>query len=234
MMEMHSEGRPRSGSGAAGHDARVLAYVLRRLLRGDAPGPAEIGAELAIAPEEAEAALARLHTAGAIDLVDGVLRTAYPLSAVPTRHRLQVGSAAAYANCAVDALAVPFLVDEPVGIESACAQCGEPITLRMRGGTVLAAEPPAPTVWYAAAECCEAGPAVLTRCPYINFFCDTAHAAAWAQAHPERRGAVLALTGAVASARERFASVARAARGGAVALADLSRPRGSNARNSSE
>jgi len=202
----------------------VLASVLRGLLRGEVPSPTRIGPGTGLAPAEVEAALTRLHTAGAVYLADGRIRAAYPLSGVPTRHRLSIGRATTYVNCAIDALGVPFMVDEPVRIESECAQCGRPVAVQMRGDAVLAADPAAPVVLYVApGGCCEAGPAVLTRCPYINFFCDDEHATRWQASHPERPVSVLRFTEAVAQARERFDMVIRLARGEDVPPAAFSR-----------
>jgi hypothetical protein len=205
-------------------DARVLASVLRRLLRGEALGSMRLGLGTGLAPAEVEAALTRLHAAGAIYLAEEMIRAAYPLSGVPTRHRLSIGSATVYANCAMDALAVPFMVDEPVGIESECAQCGGPVAVPMRGDRVLATEPAAPVVLYVAPrDCCEAGPAVLTRCPYINFFCGEEHAVRWRTAHPDRPGRVLQFAEAIGQARERFDVVIRLVRDGDVSPAVFSR-----------
>src|SRR5579884_3814195 len=160
---MHSEGRPVSGPDTVSDDARVLACVLRRLLRGDAPSPAQIGAELDLAPGKTEAVLARLHAAGVIDLVDGALRAAYPLSAVPTRHRLRIGSATAYANCAVDALAVPAMVAEPVAIESTCPQCGASIVVRTHGERLLSVRPEGAVVYLVSEACGARAGAVRAR-----------------------------------------------------------------------
>lgn len=172
---------------------------------------------------EAEAALARLAEVGALYLADGTVVAAYPISGVPTRHRLSLSGSIAYANCAVDALAVPSMVDEPVDIDSGCADCGAAITVRMNGARTVAAHPQSTVVFYLARDCCEPGPAVLTRCPDINFFCEADHAARWQAAHPERSGTVLDLAQAAVRARERFSPVICVFRGGGVPLEELSR-----------
>ncbi len=214
---------PVAATDTASQDARVLAAVLRRLLRGGTVSPASLDPGTGFTQAEAEVALARLEAAGALYMADGAVRAAYPLSGVPTRHRLEMGGTTAYANCAMDALGVPSMVDRPVSVESACAQWGEPVLVRMSGDRVLAARPAAPVVLYVAPECCEPGPAILTRCPYINFFCGDEHAARWQAAHPERPGRVLPLAEAVTQARERFAFVSRLVRGGGgVSLAAFS------------
>jgi hypothetical protein len=183
-----------------------------------------LGPGTGLTPAEVEAALIRLHAAGALYLADGMIKAAYPLSGVPTRHRLTIGRTTAYANCALDALAAPFMVNEPVRIESECAHCGRSVTVQMRGDQVAAAEPAAPMVFcVAAGDCGEAGPAVLTRCPYINFVCGAEHAAGWQTAHAERPGRALQLTEAITLARERFDGVIRLLRGESVPPAALFR-----------
>ena len=183
---------------------RVRRVTLERLLRGEPVNLTSLSASTGLAEADVEAALAALHAAGAVYQVDGAFVAAYPLSGVPTRHRLSIGATTAYANCAIDALAVPFMVDELVSIASDCAECVAAITVRMRGERVLAAAPESMVVFYVARDCCEAGPAVLTRCPHINFFCSPEHASRWLVAHPERSGPVLGLPEAIARARERF------------------------------
>ncbi len=186
---------------------RVRKAVLRRLLQGEPADLAALSTSTRLSPEEVARALPKLSELGAIHVMDGVLIAAYPLSGVPTRHRIRRDGATIYANCAVDALAVPFMVDETVAIESDCMFCGEAITMQLSGDRILAAHPESLVVFHVARDCCEAGPAVLTRCPHINFFCETDHAGRWLAGNPGRLGDVLSLPQAVARARERFASI---------------------------
>jgi Alkylmercury lyase len=187
-------------------ELRVRKALLRRLLRGQPADLAALIASTRLHPHEVAQALSGLSERGAVHVVDGVLIAAYPLSGVATRHRVRRNGTIIYANCAIDALAVPFMVDELVSIESDCAHCGTATTLRMNGDRVLAAHPKSLVVFHVARDCCEAGPTVLTRCPHINFFCGTDHAARWLAGNPGRSGDVLSLPQAVARARERFAS----------------------------
>jgi hypothetical protein len=194
-------------------EVRVRKALLRRLLQVEPADLAPLSASTRLRPEEVAQALAKLSEAGAIHVRDGVLTAAYPLSKVPTRHRIRRDRTIIYANCAIDALAVPFMVDEIVSIESDCAHCGETMTMQLSGDRILAAHPESLVVFYVARDCCEAGPAVLTRCPYINFFCGPDHADRWRADNPGWWGDLLALPQAVARARERFASTISLVRG---------------------
>ncbi len=185
-------------------EAQVQVAVLKRLLRGEPVDPVSLSAATGFTGTVVSAALATLHAAGALYLADGMVIAAYPLSAVPTRHRLRIGRSVIYANCAVDALAVPSMADGRVDIESECAACGKAITIQMIGEHILASQPEAPVLFHVTRGSNEAGPAVLTRCPQINFFCSAEHAERWRAAHPEVDGAVLTLPQGVARAREIF------------------------------
>ncbi len=73
-MEAHREGGSVAAQRVMVDDARVLASVLRRLLRGEVPSPTRIGLGISLTPAEVEAALTRLHTAGAVYMADGMVR----------------------------------------------------------------------------------------------------------------------------------------------------------------
>lgn len=163
-------------------------------------------------PGEVAAALTALHEAGAVYVRDGAIIAAYPFSIPPTAHRVIIGELTVYANCAVDALAVPPMVDEAAEIASPCGRCGGPVTVAMHGDRVLGSRPAAPAVFYVGKECCAAGPAVLTRCPHIQFFCGRDHVAQWLNVHPELRGAVYDLAAAAAFASRHFSEAIRAVR----------------------
>lgn len=188
---------------AAGAESVRVAVVMHAL-QGRRATTQSLGAATGMRPDDVAAALSALHEAGALYLRDGAVVAAYPFSLVPTPHRVTIGDVTAYANCAVDALAVPPMADEPGRIASVCGSCGTAITVAMRGGRLLRHEPAAPVVFYPEKECCAPGPSVLTRCPHIQFFCSRDHALRWQEAHPELRGDVLDLAAAAAFAREHF------------------------------
>ncbi len=94
----------------------------------------------------------------------------------------------------------------------------------MSAERVVKVRPAAPVALYVAhTDCCEAGQAVLTRCPSINFFCGDEHATRWQAVHPELRGRVFQLAEAIARSRERFALIICLVRGDDVPSAAFSR-----------
>ena len=195
-------------------DGRVHTAILRAALRGRAVTRKSLAAATGLTDDDIKAAFAALHETGAIYLRDEAVIAAYPFSLVPTRHRVTIARVTAYANCAIDALAVPPMADEPADLLSACGHCGAPVTVTMRNARILESQPAAPVVFYVDRDCCAPGPAVLTRCPHILFFCGRDHAGQWQEAHPEHRGAVLDLAGAAAFASRHFEKAIRAARAG--------------------
>ena len=183
--------------------------ALSRLLRGELVDPGSLSVATDLAIGTVVEALARLDASGAIHLSNGTVAAAYPLSATPTRHRILHGGTTAYANCAIDALAVPSMVEGAATVESHCAHCDRGITVQMRGEDILASHPEAPVVFHVERDCCEPGPTVLVRCPHINFFCGSDHAGRWRAENAGMTGETLTLRQAVTRAREVFAPVIR-------------------------
>jgi mercuric reductase len=193
-------------------DERVWTAILRHALHAQPVTLESLAAATGLTPGDVATALVALHETGAIYLRDRAVIAAYPFSLVPTRHGVAIAGASAYANCAVDALAVPPMVDEPARVSSTCGHCGAPVAVTMRGDRILETQPQAPVIFYLDTDCCAPGPAVLTRCPHIQFFCDRVHAGRWQEAHPEHRGTVLDVADAAAFASQHFSAAVRAVR----------------------
>lgn len=195
-------------------DDRVRTAILRHALHAQPVDLESLAAAVGVIPKDVEEALGTLQEAGAIHLRDGAVVAAYPFSLVPTPHGVTIAGVMAYANCAVDALAVPPMADEAAQVSSTCGHCGAPVTVTMRGDRILESKPAAPVVFYPDRDCCNPGPAVLTRCPHILFFCGRDHAARWQEVRFELRGSVLSLADAAAFASRHFDTTIRAVREG--------------------
>ena len=91
--------------------------------------------EDAAAPSGAAQALAELADGDFLCLDDaGRITAAYPFSALPTAHRVQIaGGASAYAMCAIDALGIAPMLDGKAVIQSADPSTGQPITVSLDG-----------------------------------------------------------------------------------------------------
>ena len=106
---------------------------------GNTASPAETAAALGLAEDEVAAAYRRLHDAHALVLHPGSMeiRMLNPFSAVETPHRVGAGGRSWFANCAWDALGIPAALHTDGAVESTCADCGEPLQLEVRDGTLV-------------------------------------------------------------------------------------------------
>jgi hypothetical protein len=185
----------RAGRGRAAPAERGLRAVHQAVLRsfvhtGTAPGMPSLAKHAT--PFEVSQVLAELADGDFLCLDQaGQITAAYPVSAVPTRHRVQIsGEATVFAMCAIDALGISAMTGRPVVIESADPSTGEPVTVHADGAT--STWNPAIAVVYVGrtgGQC--AGPSASVCCGYMNFFATRAAASAWAASHPEITGGIL-------------------------------------------
>lgn len=195
----------RAGAGRVAPVAGGLRAVHQRVLRamadtGVAPQPAELARAAAPYGVSAEQVLAELHAADFLRLdAAGQIRAAYPFSAVPTPHRVQiVGGPQVFAMCAIDALGVAAMLGRDVHVTSTDPLDGCPVTVEVCA-TGQARWTPASSVVFAgqqaACDSCPPAPtpgsAAEVCCGYVNFFADPADAHAWAEDHPQVHGQVL-------------------------------------------
>jgi alkylmercury lyase len=68
------------------------------------------------------------------------------LALIQTPHRLRVGGRDLFAFCAMDALYLPFLLGERIGIESTCPTTGQPIALSVSTEGLSDVSPPGAVV----------------------------------------------------------------------------------------
>ena len=190
------------------------AEAVRRYILGQYPqlGRAPIRQEIATAlafesPEKVEAILERLDELDLlyVDPESREVRVAYPFSSVPTRHRVRFPDWAdarpVYAQCAGDALGIPFMLRRDVFIESSCAQCDTTITIMVQNGAIVTAHPPTTLMW---AGTTWAGHAATSVCPTINFFCSADHTLAWQRDQRNAAGHLLSLGEALYAGKRIF------------------------------
>ncbi len=112
---------------------RNLTYGLF-VRHGRAPTAGEVAAEAGMERDEVRAAWRRLHDLHAVvlDPDSGELLMANPFSAVETPYRVHAAGRRWYANCAWDAFGICAALQVDGRIETACADCGEPLTVEVR------------------------------------------------------------------------------------------------------
>lgn len=119
---------------------RNLTY-LQFVALGRAPSVFEVGSEAGLDVAHVRAGWRRLHDMHALvlDPAKFELRMANPFSAIPTPHRVQADGRWWYANCAWDAFGILGALHSDGLIQTACPDCGEPITVE-----VVSEKPDAP------------------------------------------------------------------------------------------
>jgi hypothetical protein len=119
-------------------DRKVRLAVYRHFAAaGTAPGPDELATAVGAAEPDVEASLRRLSEAHLLVLhPDGAPRIwmAQPFSAVPTAFRVEAGGRSYFGNCIWDALGIPALLAADGVVSTGCADCGEPLELRVTAG----------------------------------------------------------------------------------------------------
>jgi hypothetical protein len=163
--------------------------ILRHFIEtGQVSTAATLTMSLARSPIEVETMLTELAAKCLYrDPSGGEILAAYPFSARPTPHRLHLlNDQEIYAMCAIDALGVSAMLDQPVTIRSSCAHCGLPVSLEVQGERVVTIQPSSIVIWYQAAE--ESCIPATAKCPGINFFCQAAHRVEWSKAHFDSNG----------------------------------------------
>lgn len=189
----------------------VRRYVLLRFAEtGQPPELADLQREFQLGSvEEASAILRKLDGADLIVYQPTAVRiiAAYPFSAEPTAHQVEIGRRVLHALCAIDALGIPSMLDASAVIRSQCFWCHAPVEVRVHNGRVAQHQPTALIVWYPEKESCDC--VATSRCVLINFFCSADDLAAWREANPDERGIALTLEEALEAGRIIFGNLLR-------------------------
>jgi mercuric ion transport protein len=175
----------------------VRRYILAQYpLQGRAPTVQEISRALGLTPDGTKTILQRLHAWDMLSLEpeSSMIRLAYPFSSVATPHVVNFDrwseAKPVYAQCAIDALGMPFMLRRDLSITSSCASCAKTIAITVRDQTIVAHSPSDTVVW---AGTIQEGPVAASACPAINFFCSAAHVDGWLQRQPNPAGSVIDL-----------------------------------------
>lgn len=121
-------------------DTAVRVELYRQLIEsGATPSASAVAAGLNMSAEAATASFARLGAGRAIVLEPGDpsrVRMANPFSAVPTPFVVTAGGKQFWGNCIWDSLGIPACLGTDATIACSCGDCGEPMTVGVRNGTV--------------------------------------------------------------------------------------------------
>jgi hypothetical protein len=187
---------------------RVERAVLRAILdafatTGQPSGRVELDRVAQRLRSAAGPVLERLHEADTIRLgSDGEVRVAYPFSAMPTHHLVQLATGTqAHAMCAIDALGMPAMLGVDAVITTTDPVSDAPITVTVADGE--STWDPATAVVFVGARA-GSGPSADTCCDYLNIFTNRESAHAWTRAHPDVAGEIVDRAEAERLGREIF------------------------------
>ncbi|WP_432008839.1 alkylmercury lyase family protein [Streptomyces bacillaris] len=119
----------------------------------------------------------------------GHVQAAYPFSAIPTEHVVQIADGpAVWSMCAIDALGIPVMLDTAAVITSTDPLTGEKIRVEFTDGKTTW-QPTTAVVYFGARP--GSGPAAAVCCSYLRFFTTRATAEQWSGRQADLSGAVL-------------------------------------------
>jgi hypothetical protein len=124
---------------------RLRSALLEHIVATQAPAHfAAAGAALGWpAARTAEAAAGMVAKKLAVLDAEGRVQFAYPVSALPTAHRVTLADGRSlYAMCAIDALGCCFTFHQPLQVAAVCQLCSAPIAIAVRGIDEVTAQPP--------------------------------------------------------------------------------------------
>lgn len=122
-------------------EAAVKLHIYETIARTTrAPTAVEVGAATGSPVADVEEALENLFRKRLLVLEPGTsrIRMAPPFSAVETPFRVVVNGKSYFANCVWDALGVAAALHRDADVEARCGDCGETMSLQVRGGEPIA------------------------------------------------------------------------------------------------
>lgn len=117
------------------------------------------------------------------------IKCSYPFSTRETLHEVEMEGIRVYCNCAIDALAVPFIVDTTIMIHSRCGFSGEPLLVKIEDKKIVSRTHRDIWVWNSFYRC---GRLADSCCKKVLFF-TLDNLDKWAKIHPEEKGEKLTL-----------------------------------------
>ena len=182
-------------------------WILRRFAARGRPSSTQVREEAERLGTNVERALESLAREDLVHLgTDGEIAVAYPFSGRPTAHSVHFESGnEVAAMCAIDALGMAPMFDEPIEITSRDPLTGDEIRVRLAADGGGAWQPESAVVVAGALDrgqdsCCGC-------CPVLNFFTSTDTAERWLEGHSEVRGHVVSMPDAIAAGRAVFGGV---------------------------
>jgi hypothetical protein len=178
-------------------DRDVRKYVFEYFRsNGIPPITGQIAEQLNISPDSAELALRRLDEEHHLKLVPRTSRIlmAFPFSAIATPYRVSVKDGHRYyANCAWDAVAFHVMLGTPIGIDSYCHDCAQPVHLELEEGVLQNASRDPPILYFGLPAAQWWTDIVYTCGATMVFFASEAHLNRWLLKDPSSVGEMISV-----------------------------------------
>jgi hypothetical protein len=189
---------PKRLAGLGPAERRLYEFMLRRFADGEVPSPAEVASL-----DETGEAIRMLVERDLVGLGRrNEVALAYPFSARPTRHRVELADGRRYwAMCAIDALGIPYLANHSGAVHASEPNSDRAISVEIDPDAPSPGWTPAEAVVVAASS--GSGCVSGCACPHINLFASSAAAERYL-ATPGLRGTILTVPEATDAGRELF------------------------------
>lgn len=181
--------------------------ILRRFATSGRPSVQQLREEAERLGGDADRLLAAFHREDLVHLGrDGEIAVAYPFSGRPTAHRVRFRTGHEVdAMCAIDALGIVPMFDEPVEITSRDPVADDEISVCLAPGGDGAWQPESAVV--VAGVVAGAQDACSGCCDVLNFFASSESAERWIAGHPEVAGRLISIPTSIAAGRAVFGDV---------------------------
>ncbi len=204
---------PSSKLGAArsarlsGPERELYFWILRRFATHGRPSVEETRTAAGQLGLEVDGALKSLAREDLVHVErSGEIAVAYPFSGHPTAHRVRFPSGnETHAMCAIDALGIAPMFDQPITVDSLDPLSGAEIRVRVT--------PDGGGHWWPEPAVVVAGAIARQRdscqscCPVLNFFASAGNAERWLDERPAVRGEVISIPEAILAGRAVFGNV---------------------------
>jgi hypothetical protein len=190
----------------SGEELALYRWVIERFALAMPPTTAQLTAQaqaLALDANTALAVFAREDLVHTDD--DGAITVAYPFSARPRGHEVAFDGRVVQAMCAIDALGIAGMLDQPIDVRSHDPISGNEIRVHATSEGVTSWQPEGAVV-LAGSSSCE-GPSYCGCCDVLNFFESTENARRYLRERPNVQGMPISISEAAAAGRAAFGAI---------------------------
>jgi len=181
-------------------------WIIQRFARATPPTAAQIVEQAQTLALDTGSALAVLAREDIVHTDDqGEVTVAYPFSARSRGHEVTIAGRVVQAMCAIDALGIAAMLDQPIEIRSHDPISGSEIHVHADPDGVTSWQPETAVV-LAGSSTCE-GPSYCGCCDVLNFFASTENAQRYLRENTEVAGMPIPISDAAAAGRAIFGQI---------------------------